>query len=117
LSTFFQPPAKAKRKSPPSPEIILQPRKRTSPLPEVDPDPLVDTDIPELGPDPVEEAAIAQAVAEADQERSEQRAVQKAKAAPVWNELFAKKLPPLCTVHQKPCKDFSKSPNPSAHGS
>jgi AP endonuclease-2 len=69
----------------------------------------VNTDIPELGPDPVEEALIAQAVAEADQERSEQRAVQKAKAAPVWNELFAKKLPPLCTVHQRPCKDFSKS--------
>ena len=69
----------------------------------------MDTDIPELGPDPAEEALIAQAVAEADQERSEQRAVQKAKAAPVWNELFAKKLPPLCTVHQKPCKDFSKS--------
>jgi hypothetical protein len=77
----------------------------------------VDTDIPELGPDPVEEALVAQAVAEADQERSEQRAVQKAKAAPVWNELFAKKLPPLCTVHQKPCKDFSKSPIPFAHGS
>jgi AP endonuclease-2 len=115
LSTFFQPPAKAKRKSPPSPEITLQPRKRSSPLPEVDS--LVDTDIPELGPDPVEEALIAQAVAEADQERSEQRAVQKAKAAPVWNELFAKKLPPLCTVHQKPCKDFSESPIPSAHGS
>jgi AP endonuclease-2 len=76
-------------------------------MPEVDP--LVDTDIPELRPDPEEEAQIAQAVAEADQERSEQRAVQKAKAAPVWNELFAKKLPPLCTVHQKPCKDFSKS--------
>ena len=107
LSTFFQPPAKAKRKSPPSPEITLQPKRRSSPLPEVDP--LVDTDIPELGPDPIEEALIAQAVAEADQERSEQRAVQKAKAAPVWNELFAKKLPPLCTVHQKPCKDFSKS--------
>jgi AP endonuclease-2 len=114
LSTFFQPPVKAKRKSPPSPEITLQPRKRSSPPPGVDL--LVDTDIPELGPDPVEEALIAQAVAEADQERSEQRAVQKAKAAPVWNELFAKKLPPLCTVHQKPCKDFSKSPIPSAHG-
>jgi AP endonuclease-2 len=115
LSTFFQPPAKAKRQSPPSPEITLQPRKRSSPLPEVDS--LVDTDIPELGPDPVEEALIAQAVAEADQERSEQRAVQKAKAAPVWNELFARKLPPLCTVHQKPCKDFSESPIPFAHDS
>jgi AP endonuclease-2 len=65
-------------------------------------------DIPELASDPEEEALIAQAVAEADQERSEKRAVQKAKAAPVWNELFAKKLPPLCTVHQRPCKDFSK---------
>jgi hypothetical protein len=77
----------------------------------------VDFDIPSQEPEPEptpvpnpeEEALIAQAVAEADQEREEKRAEQKAKAAPKWNELFAKKLPPLCTIHQKPCKDFSKS--------
>lgn len=107
LSTFFaRPPAKAKRKPTSSPEVIT--KKRAASPEEVEP--LVDLAIPEHEPDPEEEALIAQAVAEADQERSEQRELQKAKAAPKWNELFAKKLPPLCTVHQKPCKDFSKSP-------
>jgi len=106
LSTFFaRPPAKAKRKPTSSPEVIT--KKRAASPEKVEP--LVDLAIPEQEPDPEEEALIAQAVAEADQERSEQRELQKAKAAPKWNELFAKKLPPLCTVHQKPCKDFSKS--------
>jgi len=108
LSNFFRPPAKAKRKSPPSPDITLQSDRRSSPV-SSNIEPLVGVNIPELAPDPEEEALLVQAVAEADQERSEKRAVQKAKAAPVWNELFAKKLPPLCTIHQKPCKDFSKS--------
>jgi AP endonuclease-2 len=66
--------------------------------------------LPQATPHPEEEALIAQAVAEADQERSEKRAEQNAKATPKWNELFSKKLPPLCTIHQKPCKDFSAYP-------
>lgn len=123
LSNFFgQPPNKAKRKSPPGSDAPRPPRKRTttSPVAEAEVDgPLVDLNIPSQEPepeqgheaerDPAEEALIAQAVAEADAEREEKRAEQKAKAAPKWNELFAKKLPPLCTVHQKPCKDFSRS--------
>lgn len=69
----------------------------------------MDLNIPSQDPDSREEALIAQALAEADADREEKRAEQKAKVAPKWNELFAKKLPPLCTIHQKPCKDFSKS--------
>jgi AP endonuclease-2 len=56
-----------------------------------------------------EDALIAQAIAEADEEKASKRAKTNADAAPVWSNLFAKKLPPLCTVHQKPCKDFSGS--------
>jgi AP endonuclease-2 len=114
LSNFFaQPPSTAKRKSPSSPEVRqVVKRQLSSPAAAAErgAEPLVDIDIPaqEQEPDAEEEALIARAVAEADQERSQQRAVQNAKAAPKWNELFAKKLPPLCTVHQKPCKDFSK---------
>lgn len=116
LSNFFaQPSAKAKRKTSPSPEVQPSP-KRSGSIKTASPeqtDPLVNFAIPsqelEPIPNPDEEALVAQAVAEADQERSEKRAEQNAKAAPKWNELFAKKLPPLCTIHQKPCKDFSAS--------
>ncbi|WOO81987.1 DNA-(apurinic or apyrimidinic site) lyase 2 [Vanrija pseudolonga] len=58
---------------------------------------LVDTEHDEL---------IAQAIAQADEERERERKAKQDAAAPVWSNLFAKKLPPLCTVHQKPCKDF-----------
>ncbi|OCF38997.1 exodeoxyribonuclease III [Kwoniella heveanensis CBS 569] len=49
-----------------------------------------------------EDQEILQALAEADEERR----IKNEQAKPVWSNLFAKKLPPLCTVHQKPCKDF-----------
>lgn len=118
LSNFFQqPPSKAKRKatSPLEPPPTLSRRSiSSSPVIETDDAP-IDLNIPPQEADPVEEALIAQAVAEADAERHEKRAEQNAKAAPKWNELFAKKLPPLCTVHQKPCKDFSQS-KPFFHG-
>lgn len=52
---------------------------------------------------------IAQAIAEAEVEQAEKRAATNAAAAPKWSELFAKKLPPMCTVHHKPCKDYSAS--------
>ena len=58
--------------------------------------------------DPEEEALIAQAIAEADEEKASKRAETNAQAAPIWANVFAKKLPPLCSVHQKPCKDFSE---------
>jgi hypothetical protein len=56
-----------------------------------------------------EEALIRQAIDDAEKEKEEKRAAKRAEAAPVWSNLFAKKLPPLCTVHQKPCRDFSES--------
>jgi AP endonuclease-2 len=55
-----------------------------------------------------EEALIRQAIDDAEKEKEEKRAAKRAEAAPVWSNLFAKKLPPLCTVHQKPCRDFSE---------
>ena len=57
-----------------------------------------------------QDALIAQAIAETDAEQASKRAKTNAEAAPIWSNLFAKKLPPLCTVHQKPCKDYSQSP-------
>ena len=56
----------------------------------------------------MEDEIIAQAIAEADVAKAQKRAATNAEAAPVWNNLFAPKATPLCTVHQKPCKDFSK---------
>ena len=52
-------------------------------------------------------AEIAQAIADAEDERASKRAKTNAEAGTVWSSLFARKLPPLCTVHQTPCKDFS----------
>ncbi|WVF73073.1 exodeoxyribonuclease III [Kwoniella sp. CBS 6097] len=49
-----------------------------------------------------EDQEINRALAEADEERR----IKNEQAKPVWGNLFAKKLPPLCTVHQKPCKDY-----------
>lgn len=116
LSNFFQqPPNKAKRKASasatPTSETstsIQSKRAVSSPMIEGDGDGHDDLKIPSQDPDPEEEALIAQALAEADADREERRAEQKAKVTPKWNELFAKKLPPLCTIHQKPCKDFSE---------
>ncbi|WVR00254.1 exodeoxyribonuclease III [Kwoniella sp. CBS 9459] len=49
-----------------------------------------------------EDQEINQALADAEEERR----IKNEQAKPVWSNLFAKKLPPLCTVHQRPCKDY-----------
>lgn len=116
LSNFFQqPPNKAKRKASATPETLpqsqsLSKRAASFPINEYKGGDSEGLNIPAQDPEPDadEEALIAQAVAEADADREEKRAEQKAKVTPKWNELFAKKLPPLCTIHQKPCKDFSE---------
>lgn len=98
ISAFFaQPPSNAKRKQSSTPERL--PR-----LPLQTASPVLDSrsSIAE------DDALIAQALAEADEEKASKRAKTNAEAAPVWSNLFAKKLPPLCIVHQKPCKDFSE---------
>jgi AP endonuclease-2 len=98
LASFFAPPSS--RENLPSPVTPSLDRKR--PLTTSASHALVET----LG-DSEEDALVAQAIAEADAEKAERRAAKNAQAAPMWSNLFAKKLPPLCTVHQKPCKDFS----------
>lgn len=60
-------------------------------------------------PDTDQDALIAIAMAEADDERERNRAAKIEEAAPVWSEIFAKKIPPKCKVHGRPCKDFSMS--------
>lgn len=91
LNTFFaKPPSVEKRKSPP----------KSTPTP---PPPRLEINRPTPSE---EDALIAHAIAEADAEKASKRAKTNAEAAPVWSNVFAKKLPPLCTVHQKPCKDF-----------
>jgi AP endonuclease-2 len=113
LSSFFaQPPAKAKRKSTTPPATCPQPSPKRPVLPQpFSTRPDIDT-TPYIEPTVEEAALIAQAIAEADSARDRK----KAEAAPVWSNLFAKKLPPLCTVHHKPCKDFSKLLSPSRSG-
>ncbi|WVN86453.1 exodeoxyribonuclease III [Cryptococcus depauperatus CBS 7841] len=49
-----------------------------------------------------EASMVSQAIIDADAEEK----ARKAKDLPQWSNIFAKKLPPLCTAHQKPCKDF-----------
>jgi AP endonuclease-2 len=67
-------------------------------------------------PDTEADAALARALAAADAEedaaRQRARSEKQEQAAPVWSSLFARKLPPLCTMHQKPCKDFSACVTP-----
>jgi AP endonuclease-2 len=58
-------------------------------------------------PDPERDAAIAAALAASEAEEEASRAAKKAEQAPIWNNLFAKKAAPLCTVHGKPCKVFT----------
>ncbi len=106
LSTFFaQPPSKAKRKSP-TPSDPPSKQQDSSPA------------APRRASIPVspsrsktaenEDALIAQAIAEADEQKASKRAATNAEAAPIWSNLFAKKLPPLCSVHHKPCRDYSE---------
>nr|KIR47456.1 exodeoxyribonuclease III [Cryptococcus bacillisporus CA1280] len=113
LSSFFsQPHTEGKRKSPPSLSSAPPTSKRPSlaPLPQSNNDLLVASPFGTTAEDESqgmteeENQLISQAIAEADADRAEKNA----KAAPQWSTLFAKKLPPLCTVHHKPCKDFSE---------
>ena len=89
------------------PRASRSPTASTLPASVMSPD---DKPSPSQERDEDEEAMIAQAIAEADAAQALKKAKTNANAAPVWSNLFAKKLPPLCTVHQKPCKDFSESP-------
>jgi len=99
ISAFFaQPPSSTKRKQSATPERL--PRAAS---PSASPVDVISTSTSE------DDALIAQAIAEADEEKASKRAKANAEAAPVWSNLFAKKLPPFCIVHQKPCKDFSES--------
>lgn len=106
LSSFFaQPPSKAKRKSP-SPTPPPPKRHTSSPISSQR------SNIPSR---PTrrrstedEDALIAQAIAEADADKASKRAATNAEAAPIWSNLFAKKLPPYCSVHHKPCRDYSR---------
>ncbi|ORY33511.1 Endonuclease/exonuclease/phosphatase [Naematelia encephala] len=113
LSSFFaqpKPPPKAKRKSTTPPISPSTPVKRPSLSPVTStispaPRPFVSAE---------EDSLIAQAMASAEADREEARAAKNKAAAPVWAEVFAKKLPPLCVVHQKPCKDYIvKIPGPN----
>ncbi|RXK40507.1 exodeoxyribonuclease III [Tremella mesenterica] len=109
LSSFFaQPPSSAKRKSPPTPVL------KSSKSPKSLTTPASPAEKVERGTTVEEDALIAQALAEADEVKAQKRAKTNAEAAPVWSNLFAKKIPPLCTVHQQPCKDFIvKIPGPN----
>lgn len=61
-----------------------------------------------------DDASIAAAIAAADAERESARAAQKAEQAPIWGQLFARKLAPNCLVHNAPCRDYvSKVPGPN----
>lgn len=95
LASFFSQPApKAKAASP----VPISERAQESTLA------AVQGDIPDTDRD----ALIAIAMAEEDEEREKQRDAQKQKNAPAWSEIFAKKVPPKCKVHGRPCKDFSE---------
>ncbi|WRT70248.1 exodeoxyribonuclease III [Kwoniella shivajii] len=124
LSSFFsQPPqpTQTKRKSSPAQSPSIQPHSKSaktsipSPKPSPSrspsasfsrqsiPPPSPSFDIgSQEGLTPQEDELIAQALLQAEQDRK----AKNDSAKPVWGELFAKKLPPLCAVHQKPCKDF-----------
>lgn len=102
LSSFFSaPPKQTKSVKPTTPPSAIMP-SASLPPPRIPSEELPDINQDEL---------LAQALAEEDErdaERERQRKAKQEEAAPVWSSLFARKLPPLCTVHQKPCKDFSE---------
>lgn len=121
LSSFFSQPSsgqKRKASATASPPVQMRPAKspsiaRTDPLLErsnTSSSNLDATSMSQNAPDEEAEAAlIARAIEEADAENAMKREKANAEAKPVWSNLFAKKLPPLCDVHHKPCKDFSES--------
>ena len=123
LSSFFAqptPPPTAERRSSSPPlkrrssssrnQVCATDEGQTSGFPDLLPPPANLNDEPQTTRTTIaeDEALIAQAIAEADEEKAAKRAKTNAQAAPVWSNLFAKKLPPLCTVHQKPCRDYSE---------
>lgn len=108
ISSFFAPP-KRRSITPPRKEPSIPPTSQSSSSSRI-------TCPSQFQPHPDEEqdAAIASAIIAADEERSSQRDAKKKEVAPIWNNLFAKKLPPMCSVHGKPCKDFIvKIPGPN----
>ncbi|WVR07703.1 exodeoxyribonuclease III [Kwoniella sp. DSM 27419] len=123
LSSFFpQPPNKTKRKSPPprtsSSPVASRQTKSARPSGSLEsssaipPSPETLRSSTSAGQDDPgtsmsgltesEDAEILRAIAEAEEERK----IKNEQAKPVWSNLFARKLPPLCTVHHKPCKDY-----------
>lgn len=106
LASFFAPPATSRAKDQPEER---QPRRSQSgsatPVPSAG---RADDRLVEDAGAEEQDLLIAQAMAEAEAEQAEKRAATNAAAAPKWSELFAKKLPPMCTVHHKPCKDYSE---------
>ena len=111
LAAFWSTPAKGTPKASPPPTKPSASKPSTSastPSTSSKPPDELPPDVLDCGPDTEKDALLAQALAEADEERQRAREAKKEEAAPVWSGIFAKKLPPLCTVHQKPCKDFSR---------
>ena len=115
LSSFFNPPpSKDKSRSISPDRVAPQPSQSstngTHHFPSTSLHASTNGTLPSLSPslDPDEDALIAQAIAEADEVQATQRAEKNAQAAPIWANVFAKKLPPLCNVHHKPCKDYSE---------
>ena len=116
LASFFAPPKSKVPQNPSPPPPYPPPPKRIS-ISKSPPSSLPPLESTNLNEDfsynteqaEEEDALIAQAIAEADAEKEEKRQAKNAEAGPIWSNLFAKKLPPLCTVHQVPCKDFSES--------
>lgn len=103
LASFFsQSATKTQPVNALTPEVSRPPPKSTA----------ASASVPNDGeiPDTDRDALIAVAMAEEDEQRERQRAAQKQKNAPAWSEIFAKKIPPRCKVHARPCKDFSECP-------
>jgi AP endonuclease-2 len=106
LAAFWsmpKPKSKAKESTPP-PSAASSSRKAATP--DIS---LVDEAEP---PDTVQDELLAQALAEEDEEleaeRARQREARNQAAGTKWASMFAPKKAPLCTVHQHPCKDFSR---------
>ena len=105
FSFFAQPPSKAKCESPsPTPP----PPKSQSSSPASTRRPGILTPPARSKKTEEEDQIIAHAIAESDAETASKRAATNAEAAPIWSSLLAKKLPPFCAVHQKPCRDYSQ---------
>ncbi|WVQ74204.1 exodeoxyribonuclease III [Cryptococcus sp. DSM 104548] len=114
LSSFFsQPNNKAKRKSSPlssssTSKVRRQSLSQTPSKPSATPfSPKIGqqnntADSKSSGLSEEEQTLISQALAVSEAEREAKIAT----AAPQWDQLFAKKVAPLCSVHRKPCKDF-----------